>query len=167
MNIGSGVAWCHLATNYYLSRCWSTSMSPYGITSSQWVNSLWPSDAIWWHGSGSTLAQVMACCLTAPSHYLNQCWLTISEILWHSPESNFTENTKDIYLWNEFEIYKFYIVVKSARGQWVKWEKQKTMTRDEIFSTTSNQHFKVALNVKKFQGYLSQTFHQNLQVTWM
>ena len=28
-----------------------------------------------WHRSESTLAQVMACCLTAPSHYLNQCWL--------------------------------------------------------------------------------------------
>ena len=27
----------------------------------------------------STLAQVMACCLTAPSHCLNQCWLDISE----------------------------------------------------------------------------------------
>ena len=40
--------------------------------------------AIWWHGSGSTLAQVMAWCLTAPSHYLNQCWLIINEILWHS-----------------------------------------------------------------------------------
>ena len=26
-------------------------------------------------GSRSTLAQVMACCLMAPSHYLNQCWL--------------------------------------------------------------------------------------------
>ena len=38
-------------------------------------NSLRPSDAIWRHRSGSTLAQVMACCLTAPSHYLNQCWL--------------------------------------------------------------------------------------------
>ena len=37
------------------------------------VNSLWPSDAIWWQRSGSTMAQVMACCLTAPSHYLNQC----------------------------------------------------------------------------------------------
>ena len=24
--------------------------------------------------SGTTLAQVMACCLTAPSHYLNRCW---------------------------------------------------------------------------------------------
>ena len=29
---------------------------------------------------GSTLAQVMACCLMAPSHYLNQCWLIISGI---------------------------------------------------------------------------------------
>ena len=31
----------------------------------------------------------MACCLTAPSHYLNQCWLIISEVIWHSPENNF------------------------------------------------------------------------------
>ena len=37
------------------------------------LNSLRPSDAIWRHRSGSTLAQVMVCCLTAPSHYLNQC----------------------------------------------------------------------------------------------
>ena len=43
----------------------------------QHVNSLWPRDAIWWHRSGSTLAQVMSCCL-------NQCWLIISEIFWHS-----------------------------------------------------------------------------------
>ena len=28
---------------------------------------------------GSTLVQVMAWCLTAPSHYLNQCWLCISQ----------------------------------------------------------------------------------------
>ena len=32
------------------------------ITRPQWVNSLWPSDTIWWQRSGSTLAQVMACC---------------------------------------------------------------------------------------------------------
>ena len=43
-------------------------------------NSLWPSDSIWWQRPGSTLAQVMACCLTAPSHYLNQCWLIISKV---------------------------------------------------------------------------------------
>ena len=57
------------------------------------VNSLWPRDVIWWQGSRSTLAQVMACCLTAPSHYLPQCWLMISKVLWHSPDRNFTENT--------------------------------------------------------------------------
>ena len=46
------------------------------------INSLWPSDTIWQHRSGSTLAQVMACCLTAPNHYLNQCWRIISEVQW-------------------------------------------------------------------------------------
>ena len=44
------------------------------------INSLWPGDTIWRHRSGSTLVQVMACCLMAPSHYLNQCWLIISEV---------------------------------------------------------------------------------------
>ena len=28
----------------------------------------------------------MAYCLTAPSHYLNQCWHIISEVLWHSSQ---------------------------------------------------------------------------------
>ena len=50
------------------------------------VNSLWPSDAIWRQRSGTRLAQVMACCLTAPRHYLNQCWFTISNVHWHSFE---------------------------------------------------------------------------------
>ena len=48
------------------------------------LNSLGPSDAIWHWISWSTLVQVMACCLTAPSHYMNQCWLIISKVLWHS-----------------------------------------------------------------------------------
>ena len=55
-------------------------------------NSLWPSETIWRHKSGSLLAQVMACCLTAPSHYLNQCWLIISKVPWHSSECNFTRD---------------------------------------------------------------------------
>ena len=41
-----------------------------------------PNDVIWLQRSGSTLAQKMGCCLTAPSHYLNQCWLN-SEVNWH------------------------------------------------------------------------------------
>ena len=36
-------------------------------------HSLWSSDAIWQYRSSSTLAQVMVCCLMAPSHYQNLC----------------------------------------------------------------------------------------------
>ena len=53
------------------------------------IDSFWPSDTILWQRSGSTLAQVMACCLTAPSHYLNQYWLIISEVWWHLYYGNF------------------------------------------------------------------------------
>ena len=34
------------------------------------------------HRSWSTLAQEMACCLTAPSHYLNKCWLFLHARPW-------------------------------------------------------------------------------------
>ena len=53
------------------------------------INSLWPRDAIWRQGSRSTLVQVMACCLMAPSQYLNQCWLIITKVQWCSSEGNF------------------------------------------------------------------------------
>ena len=49
------------------------------------LNSLWPNDAVWWHRFGSTWAHVMVCGLMTPSRYLNQCWLIITEVLWHSP----------------------------------------------------------------------------------
>ena len=58
------------------------------------LNSFWPSDAIWRYRSRSTLARVMACFLTARSHYLNQRWLLTSEVLRHSPESKFTSNAE-------------------------------------------------------------------------
>ena len=58
-------------------------------------NSLWPGDAIWRHGTMSTLAQVMACCLTAPSHYLNQCWLIIGEVPWHSSQGIILRQCED------------------------------------------------------------------------
>ena len=93
----------------------TTTTSPRG----QWVNSLWPSDAISWHRSWSTLAQAMACCLTASSHYLKQWWLIISEILWHSPGSNFTRDTSIIIHWNYLENCLSRISYKSPRGQWV------------------------------------------------
>ena len=83
-------------------------------------NSLYPSDTIWRHRSRSTLTRLMACCLMAPSHYPNQCWLIISEVLWHSRWSSFTGNARDMYAWYEFEDYWFKIPTASHRSQWVK-----------------------------------------------
>ena len=53
--------------------------------------------------SGSTMVQVMACWLTAPSHYLNQCWLFIKAVLRHYPMTNFTRSAQDIDSQNAFE----------------------------------------------------------------
>ena len=65
------------------------------------LNSLRPSDAILWQGSRSTLVQLMACCLTAPSHYLNHYWLITNEV--HKLTWNHLTKT----------------LLKSPRGQWV------------------------------------------------
>ena len=61
----------------------------------------------------------MACCLTAPSHYLNQCRLIISKVQRHSSEGNFTIDTSAINHWNYLENYLSKISLKSPRGQWV------------------------------------------------
>ena len=83
---------------------------------------MWPSDAIWRRGFESTLAQVIACCLTAPSRYLKHCWLMISEVQWQSPEGNFISqevpqpSITKISLGITFNWFLF----KSPRGQCVK-----------------------------------------------
>ena len=81
------------------------------------INSLGPSDAIWRQRSRSTLAQVMACCLTAPSHYLNQCWLIIGMVQWHLYEGSFTRDTSTIDHLNQLENYSYKIYSESPRGQ--------------------------------------------------
>ena len=48
-------------------------------------------DATWRHRYGSTFDQVMACCLTAPSHYPNQYWLVISGVSRLSPRASSQE----------------------------------------------------------------------------
>ena len=53
---------------------------------------------------GSTFAQLLACCLTAPSNYLIRYWQIISETQRHSSEGNFTKETPAISHKNELEI---------------------------------------------------------------
>ena len=50
----------------------------------------------------------MACCLMATSHYLNQCWLIIKGVLWHSPDNDFTGQDQDTNTWNESQNYIFF-----------------------------------------------------------
>ena len=84
------------------------------------IKSLRPSDAIWRHRTWSILAQVVACCLTVPSHYLNQCWLIINKVQSHSSGNHFTKDTSAINHWNQFENYLSKFSLKFPRGQWVK-----------------------------------------------
>ena len=79
---------------------------------------LWPSDALWWYRYGSALSQVMVCCLTAPNHYLNQCWFLINEALSHSSEINFAASAPATILYNEFQFHIFESITTPPRGQW-------------------------------------------------
>ena len=64
------------------------------------------------------LGQHWPCCLTASSHYLNQCWL-ISKVLWHSSEGIIMRRSEDTNQQNKTENYIFRIALRSPRGQWV------------------------------------------------
>ena len=61
--------WFHLMTSSYSIITWC-------------FHTLWPCATIWRHEFGSPLTQLMACCLTASSHYLNHCWL-LTKGVWH------------------------------------------------------------------------------------
>ena len=52
----------------------------------------------WRYRTGSTLVQIMACCLMALSHCMYQYWLTISETSWHLAEGKFTTTKKTVSL---------------------------------------------------------------------
>ena len=54
-----------------------------------------------------------------PSHYLNQWWVIINQILYYSLDSNFSRNAHAITHWNVIEYHTFRITSTSARSKWV------------------------------------------------
>ena len=70
---------------------------------------------MWRQRSGSKLAQVLVSCLTTQSYYLNQCWLITRKVQWHSPDDEFTRDTRSI---ND-NFYLSEISFKFPRVQWV------------------------------------------------
>ena len=81
----------------------------------RYLNSLWPSDAIWRQGSRSSLVQVMACCLTAPSHY--QASVDLSSL--RSSDVHLRAISLEI---SQPSVTK---ILKLARGQWVNRKKRR------------------------------------------
>ena len=131
------------------------------------LKKMWPSDAIWRHRSGSTLAQVMAGCLTAPSHYLKQCWLIISYADWHSSGGNFAKDTSATNHWNQLENYFSQISFKSPRGQWVKMSFGQI---SYIATTTGYEFFYLccrACHAADFSGYRGKMGPCQYQMSWM
>ena len=88
--------WCRALMFSLLLACISCWINSWVASNLKYLNSLWPSKAILWHRTWSTLVQVMAWCLMAPSHHRNQSWLLISEVLYCQHEGHFTGNAKDI-----------------------------------------------------------------------
>ena len=76
-NDGKNLAriWRRYTIFYFKSnrdRWWPLIEWYWGVCGLNVFKPLWPRDNIWCHRTWATLIQVMACCLTAPSHYLIQ-----------------------------------------------------------------------------------------------
>ena len=85
-----------------------------------YVNSSPPSAPYMRQWTGSTLLRLMACCLVAPNHLLNQYWLIASKVTWHSSEGIRLRISEDTNKQIEVENCIFKVAFRSPRGQWVK-----------------------------------------------
>ena len=85
------------------------------------VNSLRSSDAYMHCWTGSSLVQIMACRLSAPSHYLNRCWSIVNIVNWtfrNKLKWNFNRNSNIFIQEIEFEnVCKMASIL--SQPQWV------------------------------------------------
>ena len=71
--------------------------------------------------------------LSAPSHYLKQCWFLIGETLWHSPASNSSVNDHAIILYNKYA---------NQLLKWVKHQSQYHISSHSIYNLMDiHQHW--------------------------
>ena len=102
----------------------------------------------------STLAQIMACCLMAPSHYLNQCWLIIKGVQWHSPESDFTGNVQDIF--------DMILKMTNSRLHWhFPWTNELTPARYSIYHLVGPARGQVLSVLWKIITTIERLYHTN------
>ena len=68
----------------------------------------------------SALTQIVVLCPMSPSHYLNQYWLPMNDILFHKPQYKLTRNVQDINHYILFGNYCFSITSTSPKDQCVQ-----------------------------------------------
>ena len=85
-------------------------------------NSSPPSSAYMRQETGSALVQVMACRLTAPSHYLSQYWLVVNWTLRNKLHWYFNRQSIICIEENAFENVVCDFPAKLSRGRWVNWQ---------------------------------------------
>ena len=69
---------CLTAPSHYLSQCWPRSLSPYGVTRPQWVESLRPVMHICSPNSGHHWFKKWLAACSLPIHYLSHYWLMVN-----------------------------------------------------------------------------------------
>ena len=134
------------------------------------------SDGIWQHGTGSTSAQVTACCLRLQAitwTNIDFSLVRFSLVRFCGTESNFTASAKATILYNEFENNTFKITTPShSLGQYrASWSHSEgilvmyvrsTQTEHKIISP-SDRHlicktFRYKHCIDKWSGYRRKTY---------
>ena len=115
-------------TSHYMNQCWPSSLTHIHVcgTKERWVKWLRPCDVCICHSTGSSLVQVKACHLMAPSHYLNVDFSLIrfSGIKLRAMLQGVSK-LLHVYciLYHEFENYILLITATSPRGLWSSLKK--------------------------------------------
>ena len=116
--------------------------------------------------AGRQFGQVEDCCMTAPSHYLNRCWLIITEVLWHSPDGNYTGNAQGIGPWHKSHDLRLHPHLPQQMSSWRNQSSSPSLSlqqcRDER-DGVSNDRLLVCLSNRLFKRRSKKT--SKLRVT--
>ena len=154
-----------ILTNHFLFACFDLKQPNYsGIL----INSLWPSDALWPQRFGSTLAQGTACCLTAASHNLSQCWL---ETLDMHCRTNLKELHNIWHLKIALISLIFETFLRSLNGQWVNLWSSHAMwchkTCSSLIQTIPYCLFGLELLPESMLAYDKLDQYEHISVQWL
>ena len=103
----------------------------------------------------------MACCLTAPSHYLNQCRLIISEVQKQTTEVNSQDTPQPSISKISWKITQSKTPFQSHMGQWIN------MWRMVVIISFSNGLLPTWYQLKPISLNTNWTLNSKIQLNWI